>query len=255
MTRATAAPGVALAAVRLSDVDLALAESLDEAEHSRAAAFRSAAQRHRFLAGRIALRLHISELTGLVPSSLKPCYSCPSCRNHRGPGHGAPQYQLPSGDTAVRASLSRSGDWCLLAVTFDDNITGIGVDIEEKSRAGFGGFDSVALTANERDQLEGGPATAAAASRTRLWVRKEAVLKALGTGLATDPALVDVSGATPRIPGQPPSRHRWLLQDLNAGNLGLPEGMAAALAVRYSSSQARLPRRSGNGPGSSPAAA
>lgn len=223
---------LSLAAVRLSDVDLGLAHVLDYAEQDRVRTFRSSAQRDRFMAGRIALRLHIGALTGESPSSLKAYYLCPSCRNQSSQAHGIPQYQLASLTSPLRASLSRSGNWCLLAGSLDDDIVGVGVDIENESSANFDGFEAVAMTARERGQLRSVPPLLETAFKTRLWVRKEAVLKALGTGLAIDPSRVDVSGSNPAVLGMPPMPEQWHVGDINPLSVGLPKDFAAALALR-----------------------
>lgn len=217
---------LSLAAVRLSGVDLGLAHVLGEAELARASTFRSPALREAFLAGRIALRLHISALTGDSPGSLEPDYFCPTCS---GQGHGIPRYRLPSRPGLLRASLSRSGSWCVVAAALDDRIAGMGVDIENGSAADFAGFPSLAMTANERGQLEKVPPALKPRFQTRLWVRKEAVLKALGTGLAKAPSLVDVSGSTPSGLTGPPGQALWSLEDVRPA--GLPEDFAASIAT------------------------
>lgn len=218
--------GLSLAAVRLSGVDLGLAHVLDGAELARASTFRSPALREAFLAGRIALRHHISALTGDSPGSLEADYFCPTCS---GQGHGIPRYRLPSRSSLLRASLSRSGSWCVVAAALDDRIAGIGVDIENGSAADFEGFPSLAMTANERGQLEKVPPALKPRFQTRLWVRKEAVLKALGTGLAKAPSLVDVSGSTPSGLTGPPGQALWSLEDVSPA--GLPEDFAASIAT------------------------
>jgi hypothetical protein len=87
-----------LAAVRLSAVDIGLVDMLDDAERSLAAAIHSSAQRDRFLAGRIALRLHAAKVVGVSPGSLQADYICPYCR-HQDKAHGMPRYQvLPPGE-------------------------------------------------------------------------------------------------------------------------------------------------------------
>lgn len=221
---------VSLAAVRLSDVDLGLSHVLDEAELARASTFRSPALRDAFLAGRIALRLHISALTGDSPESLEADYFCPTCSS--GQGHGIPRYRLPSRPGLLRASLSRSGNWCLLAASLDNGIAAIGVDIENGAAADFDGFASLAMTANERGLLQEVPPALTAKLQTRLWVRKEAVLKALGTGLATAPSLVDVSTPTPAGVRGPAL---WKVEDISPASVGLPEDFVASIATRQRS--------------------
>ncbi|MCY7364679.1 MAG: 4'-phosphopantetheinyl transferase superfamily protein [Frankiaceae bacterium] len=58
----------------------------------------------------------------------------------------------------------------------------VGVDIEQVSGTAFDGFAEVALAPPERD---GTPT-----ERARAWTRKEADLKARGTGLTVDPRTV-----------------------------------------------------------------
>lgn len=232
MTPAAESPGLSLAAVRLSGVDLGLEHLLDDAELVRANAFRSPFQRDRFVAGRIALRQHVCAQTGDSPGSLTLNYVCPSCRNHTGQGHGIPGYQSPSRPGPLRVSLSRSGDWCMLAASLDEGMTGLGVDIEAKPSAGFDGFQAVAMTACEQETLEEVEPSLRSAFMTRLWVRKEAVLKALGTGLALDPARVDVAGPIPRLPDDPCQPEHWHLEDIRPSSVGLPEEFAAACAIR-----------------------
>ena len=231
MTPAATRLGVSLTAVQLSGVDLARAPMLNDAERDRANAFRFPAQRNRFIAGRIAMRLHISALTGDDPRDIKASYVCPSCPNQSSKGHGSPRYHVPSRTGPVRASLSRSGDWCLLAATLNDKIT-IGVDLEKRDSADFDGFPEVAMTARERSRLRDVPPASRSEFMTRIWVRKEASLKALGTGLAMAPSRVDVSDAIPKVVGGPTTPGHWQLEDTNPTSVGLPNDFFAAFSVR-----------------------
>jgi 4'-phosphopantetheinyl transferase len=219
-----------LAAVRLSAVDLGLVDMLDDAERNLAAAIHSSAQRDRFLAGRIALRLHAAKVAGVSPGSLQADYLCPNCR-HQDKAHGMPRYQVLPPGLPIRVSLSKSGDWCLLAGTTDDEIAGVGVDVESEVSAGFDGFETVGMTARERDQLQRMSPSLKARFQTLLWVRKEAVLKALGSGLAVDPSLVDVSGPVPLVPGRRCGSEVWLIEDVSPGSVGLPDNCTAVLAL------------------------
>jgi 4'-phosphopantetheinyl transferase len=130
--------------------------------------------------------------------------------------------------------MSRAGGWALLAaevtpperevtpwvreVTAWAREVGataprIGVDLARV--ADFRGvIPEAAFSAAERRRVweaEDPPAEAA-----RLWVRKEAVLKALGTGLRVQPAAVSTSDNR--------------VEDLDPDALGLPAGFVAALA-------------------------
>ena len=55
----------------------------------------------------------------------------------------------------------------------------------------FPGFDDVALTPAERQLLAALPPEEAMPWRAAAWARKEALLKARGTGLRVDPASVE----------------------------------------------------------------
>jgi 4'-phosphopantetheinyl transferase len=240
---------VLLAAVTLSGVDLRQADVLEESERQRAASFGSGIQRDRFLAGRIALRRHAAEAAGTSAGSLRADYVCREC-SRDDHVHGMPRYQAcPSGPT-ILASLSRAGDWCLLAATTDEQVLGLGVDLETGGAAGFEGFGQVALSAREQEELQKVETALQPGFQTRLWTRKEAVLKALGRGLAVvDPALVDVAGSVPLLPGhvagtggplmtaEPPvgrrtgGRPRWVVDAVDPASVGLPPSFIAAVAL------------------------
>lgn len=228
-----AGPGISrisLAAVRLSSVDLGRVGTLDEAERRLAAAFGSNDQQDRFLAGRIALRDHAARVAGVSPGALMAYYVCEEC-NRGDRAHGMPRYQAGPRGSTVRASLSRSGDWCLLAASTDEEVLGVGVDLESGTAADFEGFGSVAMSAREREQLQNLAPSLRARFQTLLWTRKEAVLKALGSGLTVDPRLVDVSGPVPLVPGRESSSDRWLIDVVSPDSVGLPDGVIATVAL------------------------
>jgi 4'-phosphopantetheinyl transferase len=213
-------------------------------ELERAAAFADPLARHRFLAGRLALRAHVAELLGVPPGLVIPTYTCPDC----GPGeHGVPGFALTaSGSVAatargiraaydgerplplpVAASMSRAGGWVLLAAELpsDKGDAGVGeAPIRRRARLGV----DLARIADLRDAIPDAAFSAAerrrvcaaddpAAEAATLWARKEALLKALGTGLRGDPSAVETVG-DPRV------------SDLDPGRCGLPAGFAAAIA-------------------------
>ncbi|MFC9351965.1 4'-phosphopantetheinyl transferase family protein [Arthrobacter sp. NPDC057013] len=241
---------ILLAAVQLSGVDLRQAATLDDAERQRAASFRTELQQDRFLAGRIALRRHAAAAAGVGARALRADYICRECTRDDHV-HGTPRYQAGPSGTTVLASLSRAEDWCLLAATTDEQVLGVGVDLESSTAAGFDGFGAVALSEREREHLHRVEPGLRPGVQTVLWTRKEAVLKALGRALAViDPGLVDVAGSVPLLPdflqapagpvvrgmplvgGQTGGRDRWLVDAVDPGSVGLPDSFTAAMAVR-----------------------
>lgn len=210
-------------------------------ELERAAAMVDPARRHGFLAGRLALRALVAELLGVDPELVVPAYACPDCGRGE---HGVPGFALAarSGPAAVAdsahdaarplplnvaASMSRAGGWALLAAgvgacgarvgSCDAAIGGggpIGVDVARV--ADFrDAIPGAAFSATERRRACGAEDPPAEAAR--LWARKEALLKALGTGLRGDPSEIDTVGDS-------------RVRDLDTGGLGLPSGFVAALA-------------------------
>lgn len=195
---------------------------LQETERARASRF--VHQRHAavFVAGRAALRAFAADLAGVPPDTLTARYLCGICGDTSG-DHGRPGYVLADGSAGPRVSLSRAGNWLVLAGAAQEQaLSGLGVDAELVSRTDFAGFDAF-LSAREASSLAlFGPA-AQPWQRARLWARKEAFVKALGVGLTRDPASVDVTDNI--VEGVQ-------LTDLDSGLLGLPSGMVVALAVR-----------------------
>lgn len=122
-----------------------------------------------------ALMALITKVTG--NRGVELTHSCPQCGSSQ---HG----RLVTNRRGLHVSLSRprSGGPALVALCESH---AIGVDVEAAGAASFDGFDDVALHPEERcvDDHE----------RTRLWTRKEALLKAHGTGLAVDPRTVWLS--------------------------------------------------------------
>ncbi|GAB2758968.1 4'-phosphopantetheinyl transferase family protein [Sinomonas soli] len=217
-------------------------------ELERAAAILDPVRSREYVAGRLALRCLVAELARTDPRLVVPAYRCPAC----GPGeHGAPGFALvreapcAGADTAhddgvrlpldVAASVSRAGGWALLAAEVapwerevapwereaapwgrEVGATPARIGVDLAHVADFRGtLPDAAFTADEGRRVWSAPDPPAEAAR--LWVRKEALLKAMGTGLRTDPAAVSTSG-DPRV------------RDLDAVELGLPEGFVAAVA-------------------------
>jgi 4'-phosphopantetheinyl transferase len=166
------------------------------------------------------------------PGDLTASYACPDHGTGPEIDHGRPGYRLGQVPAGLGLSLSRSHGWALLAAgpggavcpagAAGDAAVTVGVDLEHSSGVTFPGFDDVALTPAERQLLAALTPDQATLWRTAAWARKEALLKARGTGLRIEPASVEAYAE---------HRDGTILVDLDTVALGLPPGFAAALAV------------------------
>jgi len=163
------------------DLDALLAWLSDE-ERRRAERFRRARDARAFLFRRAFRRSVLARYAGVGPGELafetgahgKPCLSAPHER--------------------VLFNASSSGPWALVAVSAGHEL---GVDVERADER-FLGLEELArlarrvLTEAEQAALGRLPAPARARAFLRAWTRKEALLKALGTGLSREPGTVEV---------------------------------------------------------------
>ncbi len=151
-------------------------------------------------------RLLADLVTWHLGTSLEVGRRCRRCGSTR---HGQPVVA----DDVVHVSLSRAPGLALAAVS---TAGPVGVDVEPAGRADFPGFEDVAV-----HHQEGAP------EPTRTWVRKEALLKATGWGLAVDPRRVrlDDRGVV-SWEGHLPAPDRCRLEDLP-----LPEWYVGAVAL------------------------
>ncbi len=95
---------------------------------------------------------------------------------------GKPQVVAKDNDTPLQFSVSHSADHMLVAVTRSDDV---GVDLERMTR--LADVERIAarfFARGEYDALLALPADQRADAFFRAWVRKESVVKALGTGIA-----------------------------------------------------------------------
>ncbi|MHA7222704.1 4'-phosphopantetheinyl transferase family protein [Arthrobacter sp. RHLT1-20] len=232
MARILEVSGITVRSVRLADVGPDGGTFLDPAEHERAAGIKAAAGRQDFLAGRIAQRVFAAGLLGVRPGELTAVYSCPDCGTGPDLDHGRPGYWLDGAPTGLSLSLSRCRGWALLAAVGHHRPGGqrtdiygpaaIGIDLAHSTGVGFAGFDGVALTPAERRLVGALAPERQALWRAAAWARKEALLKAGGTGLRVDPASVEsFAGLTDGT----------ALVEPDTAALGLPEGFTAALAI------------------------
>jgi 4'-phosphopantetheinyl transferase len=204
------------------------AKLLDQAERRRRERYLRAADRDRFTVGVALTRLILAGLLGIAAADVPVDRTCARC----GEPHGRPRLAIGA---ALDFSVSHSGDLIALAVTRDKAGDGmrraVGVDVEQIAHVPDGPPADAVLSPRERiafDRLEAGTRTTAF---FRYWVRKEALLKATGDGLA-----VAMTRLTVSAPDQPPRLVHWQGRpDLPAGaslhDLQARPGYAAALAL------------------------
>jgi 4'-phosphopantetheinyl transferase len=185
---------------------------LDARERRRGESFVRRRDAVLYLSAHIAARRVLGAYLDLPPERVPFVRApCPGC----GEPHGRPEVAHP--DPPLRFSLSHSSGMVLLAVS--SALTG--ADVELTPRPGTVEVCAPSLHPGEQAEL----AETAEAGRPeafgRIWTRKEAYLKGLGTGLSRPPAL-DYLGAdrARRPPG-------WSVLDLPCA-----PGYNAAVALR-----------------------
>ncbi|MBF4569719.1 4'-phosphopantetheinyl transferase superfamily protein [Plantibacter sp. VKM Ac-2880] len=168
---------------RADELDLdGTAGRLDEAARDRLEAS-SEAEARRFLFGRALLVDTVAKTVGARRITVTA--HCPHC----GLAHGRPQVLVDGG--TVHASVSHTDGASAVAVSVTH---AVGVDVERLDAARFAGVETVALSPTERERWHRLPEQRRLRSLAEQWTAKEAVTKALGTGLATDPATIDLTG-------------------------------------------------------------
>ncbi|TWE18213.1 4'-phosphopantetheinyl transferase family protein [Kitasatospora atroaurantiaca] len=191
------------------DVD---ARTLGPAERKRAAGFVHERDRVRYLFAHTALRRVLGRRVGADPAELRfDREPCPCC--------GGPNGRPRLADSAVpHFSLSHGGDLILIGIADHP----IGVDVEAVPDAQAVAELAAVFHPAEQADLAAAPAARRAEEFARLWTRKEAYLKGLGTGFGRNPA-ADYLGSTGRA-AMPPA---WTITDLPAG-----PAHAASFALR-----------------------
>ncbi|MDX2933540.1 4'-phosphopantetheinyl transferase family protein [Streptomyces ipomoeae] len=204
---------------------------LDDGESARADGFQDPAARERYVTSHVGLRVLLGGCLGIAPQDVEflrePC-GMPDCEAP----HGRP---VIAGRPQPCFSLSHAGDAALFALAD----TPVGVDIEsaELMRDSLDG-------AARRLHIEERRAVAALSPALReravlgCWVRKEAYLKGIGTGLPGGLGRHHVGLAEELAPDwAPPGPEGWAIADVPA-----PEGYQAAVAVRHDNAGADGPR-------------
>ena len=198
---------------------------LDDEERQRCHRFLYDGPRRRFALCRAALRAVLCDRLG--------------CRNEQlafGAFELGKPFAVLGGEMApVSFNVSHSGDHGLIAYASEG---WLGVDIEERvARADLDGLMESALSPVERAELDSGSELHRLNGFLKLWTIKEAIIKAVGLGVAIDMAELEVPAAMRhgstggvfellQTPGM-----SWRLEDLG------DERFAAALAHEVVSGQ------------------
>ncbi|MFC8419565.1 4'-phosphopantetheinyl transferase family protein [Streptomyces sp. NPDC057236] len=154
-----------------------------------------------------------------VPLGRRPCPGCGS------PEHGPPAVLAPKDGPMF--SLSHSGGLGMLAVSGCP----VGMDVEALRDVHVAELADAALTPVEREVVLGMEEPRRTRAFLRCWTRKEAVLKAVGVGLATSPSALETGADRPGpvevtadiVPSAPVT---WRVTDVP-----VPPGWVASLAL------------------------
>lgn len=193
----------------------ALAE-LAPGERERAARFRADPLRNRWLHAHVALRRILARELAVAPSTLL----------YESGAEGKPRLATPTG-ARLEFNLSDSADLALVAVS---RAGPVGVDVEFMSpQPDLDGVAESHFAPEELEALRALPPGDRLDAFYRVWTRKEAFIKAVGSGLAYGLERFAVTVATrdarvTRVAEGAASA--WTLRSLSA-----PQGYAAALAT------------------------
>lgn len=133
----------------------------------------------------------MAALLGLAAAEVLVGRACPRCGSG---AHGRPWARARGRRDEVAVSLSRCGPHLMTAVRAAGPV---GVDLESVAAVARGWDPELVLHPGER-------APRTDRGRAAVWARKEAVLKALGTGLATPMSSLDLADvAVQDVPAPP----------------------------------------------------
>jgi len=195
--------------------------NLSEEEMQRAGRFHFPIDRSRFIVRRACLREILARYLGTGAGEIHFCYG----------EHGKPALALQDDAGTIGFNVSKSQGIALIAVGLDRDL---GVDVEfVRPVEDAMGLASRFFTERENAELKRLPNREQLDAFFTCWTRKEAILKAVGTGLAAPLQRLDVSTRPDEpvrwLPGQGGSlfNRRWALESYRPA-----EGYVATLASR-----------------------
>ena len=162
---------------------------LDPQERARCTRLASSTLRHRYAAAHAGLRRVLAHRLRCPPAQILLARE-PGGKPRLRPGPGRP----------LHFSLSHAGEHALVAVSAEHPV---GVDLELLPPSAEVATDLIThLSPEEAQAISALPAGSRDLAALRCWVRKEALLKASGYGLALEPASLSVSwDDPPRLTG------------------------------------------------------
>jgi len=204
---------------RSADVVSGYRDLLDDDEIERADRFVYDDDRRHFIAARGALRVLLARCLGRAPGRLSFAYG----------DHGKPGLK---GDPDLSFNLSHSGDWALIAMA--DAVL-VGIDVEQiRPLPDALEVAERFFSDHEVERVRALPESEIPIGFFNAWTRKEAFVKAVGTGLTLPLHTFDVSLA----PDEPARlldlrAPDWTEVDWTLRALCPSDGYAAALAVAH----------------------
>jgi len=165
--------------------DAAWFDWLDAAERARAERLRRPADRARFVAARVLLRATLGEVTG------RPARAWRFTADEA----GKPRIAEPVAAAGVTFSISHTSG--LVAVAVDAAGRRVGIDAERRGRRVAPALARRILSARERADLADLDAAAMEHAVLRRWVLKEALAKAVGSGIALSLRRLACTGIDP----------------------------------------------------------
>lgn len=205
---------------QLPDLHDGFLRTLAQDERARADRFHFEKHRRHFIVSRGFLRSLLARYLETAPEDVRFSYGT----------YGKPALDGEHHTSRLRFNASHSGEIAVYAFVQDHEV---GIDVEYiKEDFESEGIAERFFSAYEVQTLTALPEPQKAEAFFRCWTRKEAFIKALGSGLSHPLDQFDVTltpdepAALLRIHHDPESVSRWSLFDLDVG-----DGYAAALAV------------------------
>ncbi|MFF5207104.1 4'-phosphopantetheinyl transferase family protein [Streptosporangium sp. NPDC000396] len=174
-----------------------LTGALNATELERASGFHREPDRRRFLTACWLLRTTAAAQLDVSPADVPIDRRCSGCGKPHGKTH------IRTATAQLHASVSHSANRVAVALS---TAGPVGVDVEEVPSGPVGELAQCALSPAEQVALRELPERDHNIAFAKMWVRKEAVLKATGHGLRIPPEQVEVSG-----PQEKPALLSWPL--------------------------------------------